>query len=115
MADFWRYRIAMSPCNVIVIGASAGGVGSLTELVRQLPERLPAALGIALHIPEEVRSMLPTILTREGRLNRPDHSAMGSRGPRNASDPPWYISGSVQKLAGMSAPRARRTSSTWLT
>ncbi len=33
-------------------------------------------------------------------------------GPRKASDPPWYISGSVQKLAGISAPRALRTSST---
>ena len=29
--------------------------------------------------------------------------------------PPWYISGSSQNVAGNSAPRARRTSSTWLT
>ena len=37
------------------------------------------------------------------------------RGPRKPSEPPWYISGSVQKLGGISAPRALRTSSTWLT
>ena len=40
---------------------------------------------------------------------------MSSRGPSKSSLPPWYISGSVQKLAGISASRARRTSSTWLT
>ncbi len=39
---------------------------------------------------------------------------MGSRGPTNESDPPWYISGSVQKDGGTSLPRALRTSSTWL-
>src|SRR5215207_3821745 len=41
--------------------------------------------------------------------------AIASRGPRNESEPPWYISGSVQNDAGISAPRARRTSSTWFT
>ena len=40
---------------------------------------------------------------------------IGSRGGRKASEPPWYISGSVQKLSGISAPRALRTSSTWFT
>jgi hypothetical protein len=33
-------------------------------------------------------------------------------GGRKSSDPPWYTSGSVQKLGGISAPRALRTSST---
>ena len=32
-----------------------------------------------------------------------------------SSLPPWYISGSVQNSGGISAPRARRTSSTWFT
>ena len=42
-------------------------------------------------------------------------ASMGSHGPMKSSLPPWYISGSVQKLGGISAPRALRTSSTWLT
>ena len=42
-------------------------------------------------------------------------SGMSSRGPRKASDPPWYISGSCQKLSGISAPRACRTRATWFT
>ena len=33
---------------------------------------------------------------------------MGSRGARKASEPPWYIKGSVQNEAGISTPRARR-------
>ena len=40
-------------------------------------------------------------------------SGIGSRGLRKPSEPPWYIRGSVQKLSGISAPRAFRTSSTW--
>jgi hypothetical protein len=42
-------------------------------------------------------------------------SGMASRGPRKISLPPWYMSGSVQKLSGILAPRAWRTSATWFT
>ena len=35
--------------DVIVIGASAGGVMALEELFRSLPARLPAAIGVVLH------------------------------------------------------------------
>ena len=42
-------------------------------------------------------------------------ATMASHGPMKLSDPPWYMSGSVQKEAGMSALRAFRTSSTWFT
>ena len=42
-------------------------------------------------------------------------SGMASRGARKPSEPPWYIRGSVQKLAGMSAARACRTRATWFT
>ena len=58
----------MKPCNVIVIGASAGGVDSLTQLVSALPGDLEAAIAVALHVPEESPSVLPSILTRSGPL-----------------------------------------------
>jgi len=58
----------MSRCNVVVIGASAGGVSSLTSLVRCLPAGLEAAVAVALHVPEESPSALPAILSREGPL-----------------------------------------------
>jgi len=41
--------------------------------------------------------------------------SISSLGPMKESEPPWYISGSVQKLGGISTPRALRTSSTWTT
>lgn len=58
----------MNRCNVVVVGASAGGVSSLMQFVNGLPADLDAALGIALHISSESPSALPTILSRTGPL-----------------------------------------------
>lgn len=54
--------------DTIVIGASAGGVQALSALVAGLPDNLPAAVFIVLHIPADVRSLLPDILARDSRL-----------------------------------------------
>ena len=52
----------------IVIGASAGGVQALSTLVADLPPDLPAAVFIVLHIPADVPSLLPGILSRDSRI-----------------------------------------------
>jgi two-component system chemotaxis response regulator CheB len=54
--------------DVVVIGASAGGVGSLQRLVEHVPANFPAAIFVTLHLPDGVRSMLPEILARAGNL-----------------------------------------------
>jgi two-component system chemotaxis response regulator CheB len=54
--------------DVIVAGASAGGVEALVELARSLPAGLPATLFVACHFPPQGRSNLPHILSRSGRL-----------------------------------------------
>ena len=54
--------------DIIVIGASAGGVQALSTLVAALPRNLPAAVFIVLHIPAEHPSLLPTILSRDARM-----------------------------------------------
>jgi len=54
--------------DVVVIGASAGGVGSLQRVVEHIQPDFPAAVLIALHLPDGIRSMLPQILERAGNL-----------------------------------------------
>jgi len=58
----------VSEHDVVVIGASAGGVEALVKLVSQFPANLPAAVFVVLHIPPQNRSMLPIILSRSGPL-----------------------------------------------
>src|SRR6266498_133757 len=60
--------IIMAGHDIIVIGASAGGVEVLTQLVRGLPPSLPASLFIVCHFPSGGRSVLPEILSRAGHL-----------------------------------------------
>jgi two-component system, chemotaxis family, protein-glutamate methylesterase/glutaminase len=52
--------------DIIVVGASAGGVEALIELVRNLPKDLPASVFVTMHIGSE--SLLPHILSRCGNL-----------------------------------------------
>jgi two-component system chemotaxis response regulator CheB len=54
--------------DIIVIGASAGGVEALMMLVAQLPGGLRASLFIVAHITPTYPSALPTILSRVGPL-----------------------------------------------
>ena len=60
--------------DLVVIGASAGGVEVLSRVVRDLPSDLRAAICIVLHIAPGSPSMLAHILGRAGRLPcRPAH------------------------------------------
>jgi len=53
---------------IVVIGASAGGVEALSQVVAALAPDIPAAICIVLHVPAHGTSVLPAILKRAGRL-----------------------------------------------
>lgn len=57
------------PCrDILVLGASVGGVEALSQVVRGLPQNYPGVVLVVLHIPPDHQSFLPAILERAGRL-----------------------------------------------
>lgn len=54
--------------DIVVIGASAGGVEALTNLVHYLSPDLPASIFVVIHFPSFGVSVLPQILSRSGSL-----------------------------------------------
>ena len=58
----------MAKKDIVVLGASAGGIEALSEMVAHLPTEFPASLFVVVHVPEGARSALPKILSRRGKL-----------------------------------------------
>ncbi|MGZ8920160.1 MAG: chemotaxis protein CheB, partial [Limisphaerales bacterium] len=55
--------------DIIVIGASAGGVDALPRLIASLPVNLPASVFVVLHIPAQGPDLLPKIIRRTASLS----------------------------------------------
>jgi two-component system, chemotaxis family, protein-glutamate methylesterase/glutaminase len=58
----------MNKRDIIVVGASAGGVEALLKFVKVLPENLDASIFIVLHTSPYSPSSLPQVLSRAGAL-----------------------------------------------
>jgi two-component system, chemotaxis family, protein-glutamate methylesterase/glutaminase len=58
----------MQTKDIIVIGASAGGVEALRRLCGTLPADLPAAVLVVQHLSPSARSVLPQLLSKAGPL-----------------------------------------------
>lgn len=71
----------MQAHDIIVIGASAGGVETLKQLASALPEDLPAAIFVVLHVAPEGPGYLPGILEGAGPLR----ASFAENGERFAS------------------------------
>jgi two-component system, chemotaxis family, protein-glutamate methylesterase/glutaminase len=59
--------------HIVVIGASAGGIEALRELVGRLPEDFPAPICVVLHTSPQAPGVLDAILSRAGVV--PAHNA----------------------------------------
>lgn len=58
----------MAKRDIIVVGASAGGIPALSELLSSIPEDFKASIFVVVHLPAASPSVLPAILTRAGTL-----------------------------------------------
>ena len=54
--------------DIIVIGASAGGLQALSALLGKLPKDFQAPVFVVWHISPNHRSILPGVLSRAGKL-----------------------------------------------
>ena len=91
-------------------GIRARAVTSLTSMT-SLMCRPASAAGVPIGTSSVITATSASRSTPQSSLA----AKIGSRGPTKLSEAPWYISGSVQNRSGSSAPRAFRTSSTWVT
>ncbi len=54
--------------DIVVIGASAGGIEALVQMISKLPGNLPVSLFVVVHFPSHGYSNMPRILERAGHL-----------------------------------------------
>jgi two-component system, chemotaxis family, protein-glutamate methylesterase/glutaminase len=94
----------------IVVGASAGGVEALRELVASLPEKLPAAIFVVLHVPPYVASSLPTILSEAGPLTavHPEDGAPIMPGVIYVAPPDHHLLVDRNRIAVKKGPKENR-------
>jgi len=68
--------------SIIVIGASAGGLEALRQIIPEFPSDLDAAIFVVVHVAPGYASLLPEIFAREGHLPaaHPLHGEVIERG-----------------------------------
>ena len=92
-----------------MVGASAGGVEAVVQLVSQLPPELDAALCVVLHILPGAPSHLPEILSRAGKLTakHPHPAAQLERGVIYVAPPDTHLRIEGDRVATSTAPPER--------
>src|SRR5438105_155035 len=61
-------RHVMAKRDIVVIGASRGGVEALNDLFHELPRDFPAAILVVVHLSPDYPSLLPELLSRTSAL-----------------------------------------------
>jgi len=93
--------------DIIAIGASAGGVHALSEVIGGLPAALPASVFAVLHLGQGHESALPSILRRAGTLpvKHPEATETIRRGWVYAAPPDRHMVLSDSSVRLVQGPR----------
>ena len=93
--------------DLIVIGASAGGLDALQQLVRTLPADFPASILIVLHSSPHTRSVVPQILSRAGKLkvSHPNDGEAFAHGHVYVAPPDFHMLIERNRLRVVKGPR----------
>lgn len=93
--------------DIIVIGASAGGVDALRQLIGALPARLPAAVFIVLHLWPQAKSALCAILQRVTPLQvkEPEHDQAFTPGHIYVAPPDHHMMLEPGRIVVVRGPR----------
>lgn len=96
--------------DIIVIGASAGGVEALKTLIHELPADIPAAIFIVLHLPAQGPSLMPKILNRVTSLSvmPAAHDAPIQHGTIYVAIPDHHLLIRKDRIQVMRGPRENR-------
>ena len=101
----------MSGHDIIVIGASAGGVEALRTLVHALPAHFPASVFVVLHISARKPSALPTILSHAGPLpaQHPTNNTLIEQGFIYVAPPDNHLLVAVGQVRLSKGPKEKGT------
>src|SRR5215469_12571390 len=93
--------------DLVVIGASAGGIGALQQLCAALPSDLNAAVLVVVHTAASSSNLLPPVLRRAGCLNAitPDDGSTLEKGKIYVAPPDRHLVVEDHSLRLVHGPR----------
>jgi len=96
--------------DIVLIGASAGGLESMQELVAALPAELRASLLVVLHTSKHAGSVVPEILNRKGKFRaiHPEDGARIEPGQIYVAPPDFHMIVEDGHLRVIQGPRENR-------
>lgn len=96
--------------DIVVIGASAGGVEAVRRVVAGLPADLPAAVFVVVHVMAGATSYLPSILERAGplRARHPQPGERAAHGTIYVAPPDHHMLLEDERILLVRGPRENR-------
>jgi two-component system chemotaxis response regulator CheB len=84
---------AVPATNVIVVGASSGGIGAVRTLLSEFPRNTPAAIFVVVHTSPGGPGMLPTVLSRTTQLTvvAPEDGLLARDGHVCVAPPDYHL------------------------